>query len=88
LALFGVGLGAGRLMRARLGAVATAIGWLLVTMPFTLELGSGDLVIARGAPGYIYLYGGLLALVGAYLLSPSSVRGSWLLRGYSPTNPM
>ncbi|MEO3888140.1 DUF6113 family protein [Nonomuraea sp. B5E05] len=88
LALFGVGLGAGRLMRARLGAVATAIGWLLVTMPFTLELGAGDLVIARGAPGYIYLYGGLLALVGAYLLSPSSSRGSWLLRGYSPTNPM
>ncbi|MEV0387650.1 DUF6113 family protein [Nonomuraea sp. NPDC050643] len=87
LALFGVCLGAGKLMRARLGAMATAIGWLLVTMPFTLELGSGDLVIAQGAAGYIYLYGGLVALVAAYLLSPSSGGGSWLMHGYPPKNP-
>ncbi|GAA3683012.1 hypothetical protein GCM10022224_054390 [Nonomuraea antimicrobica] len=87
LALFGVCLGAGKLMRARLGVMATALGWLLVTMPFTLELGSGDLVIASGAPGYVYLYGGLLGLVVAYLLSPSSSGGSWLLRGYPPKNP-
>ncbi|MEV0998394.1 DUF6113 family protein [Nonomuraea sp. NPDC050202] len=82
LALFGVCLGAGKLMRARLGAMATALGWLLVTMPFTLELGMGDLVIASGPPGYVYLYGGLLGLVVAYLLSPTSGGGSWLLRGY------
>ncbi|MGI5286982.1 DUF6113 family protein [Nonomuraea polychroma] len=88
LALFGVCLGAGKLMRARLGAVVTAGGWLLVTLPFTLELGSGDLVIAQGAAGYIYLYGGLVALVVAYFLSPSSGGESWLLRGYSPKNPM
>jgi hypothetical protein len=87
LALFGVSLGAGKLMRARLGAVVTAVGWVLVTMPFTLELGSGDLVIANGAPGYVYLYGGLAALVVAYLLSPSSGGESWLLRGYPPKNP-
>ncbi|GAA3577136.1 hypothetical protein GCM10022419_067940 [Nonomuraea rosea] len=87
LALFGVCLGAGKLMRGRLGVVVTAVGWLLVTMPFTLQLGSGDLVIAQGAPGYIYLYGGLAALVGAYVLSPSSSAGSWLLRGYAPKNP-
>ncbi|TMR09890.1 hypothetical protein ETD86_41720 [Nonomuraea turkmeniaca] len=88
LALFGVCLGAGKLMRARLGVVVTAVGWLLVTMPFTLELGPGDLVIAQGMAGYIYLYGGLVALVVAYLLSPSSGGESWLLRGYSPKNPM
>jgi len=88
LALFGVCLGAGKLMRTRLGVVATAGGWLLVTLPFTLELGSGDLVIAQGAAGYIYLYGGLVALVVAYLLSPSSGGESWLLRGYSPKNPI
>ncbi|MFD0470275.1 DUF6113 family protein [Nonomuraea thailandensis] len=57
-ALFGVCLGAGKLMRARLGALVTALGWLLVTMPFTLELGMGDLVIASGPAGYVYLYGG------------------------------
>ncbi|RVX44637.1 hypothetical protein EDD27_7380 [Nonomuraea polychroma] len=88
LALFGVSLGAGKLMRARLGAAAAAGGWLLVTLPFTVELGSGDLVIAQGTAGYIYLYGGLAALVMAYLLSPSSGGESWLLRGYSPKNPM
>ncbi|MFG1703993.1 DUF6113 family protein [Nonomuraea sp. M3C6] len=87
LALFGVCLGAGKLMRARLGVFVTAVGWLLVTMPFTLQLGSGDLVIAQGAPGYIYLYGGLVGLVAAYLLSPSSGGGSWLLKGYPPKNP-
>ncbi|GAA4926650.1 hypothetical protein HD597_011628 [Nonomuraea thailandensis] len=81
-ALFGVCLGAGKLMRARLGALVTALGWLLVTMPFTLELGMGDLVIASGPAGYVYLYGGLVGLVVAYLLSPTSGGGSWLLRGY------
>ncbi|TDD46818.1 hypothetical protein E1286_19500 [Nonomuraea terrae] len=86
LALFAVCFGAGRLMRAKLGAMVTALGWLLVTMPFTLELRVGDLVIAQGAPGYVYLYGGLAALVVAYLMSPSSA-GSWLLRGYTPKNP-
>ncbi|PZG01107.1 hypothetical protein C1J01_48150 [Nonomuraea aridisoli] len=80
-------LGAGKLMRAKLGVMATALGWLLVTMPFTLELRVGDLVIAQGAPGYVYLYGGLAALVVAYLMSPSASRGSWLLRGYTPKNP-
>ncbi|MER7501934.1 DUF6113 family protein [Nonomuraea pusilla] len=85
LVLFGVCLGAGRLMRTRLGVVAPALGWLLVTMPFTLQLGSGDLVIAQGAAGYVYLYGGLVALVAAFLMSPSSHRGgSWLLHGYVP----
>lgn len=84
LALFLVALGAGRLMGTRLAAFATGLGWLLVTMPFTLELSSGDLVIAQGAPGYVYLYGGLLALVVAFMLSPASSGGSWLLRGYHP----
>ncbi|MFI7640375.1 DUF6113 family protein [Nonomuraea sp. NPDC049400] len=82
LALLAVCLGAGKLMRARLGAFATALGWLLVTMPFALKLGAGDLVIANGAPGYVYLYGGLVAVVAAYLLSPTSKGGSWLLHGY------
>lgn len=87
LVLFGVCLGAGKLMRARLGAMVAALGWLLVTMPFTLQLKAGDLVIASGASGYVYLYGGLVGLVAAFLLSPSSGGGSWLLRGYPPKNP-
>ncbi|MET7328718.1 DUF6113 family protein [Nonomuraea sp. NPDC005650] len=88
LVLFAVCLGAGKLMRAKLGAFITAVGWLLVTMPFTLKLSAGDLVIADGLPGYVYLYGGLAGIVAAYVLSPSSERGSWLLHGYPPKNSM
>ncbi|MFI6927892.1 DUF6113 family protein [Nonomuraea spiralis] len=84
LVLFLVPLGAGKLMRTRLAAFATGLGWLLVTMPFTLQLSAGDLVIAQGSAGYVYLYGGLLALVAAFMFSPSSGGGSWLLRGYPP----
>ncbi|MGV9376807.1 DUF6113 family protein [Nonomuraea sp. NPDC003707] len=88
LALFAVCLGAGKLMRGKLGAFMAAVGWLLVTMPFTLKLSAGDLVIADGPPGYVYLYGGLTAIVAAYLLSPSSEGGSWLLHGYPQKNSM
>jgi hypothetical protein len=84
IVLFLITLGAGKLMRTRLAAFATGLGWLLVTMPFTLVLSAGDLVIAEGTPGYVYLYGGLLALIAAFMLSPSSSAGSWLLRGYPP----
>ncbi|MEV0591568.1 DUF6113 family protein [Nonomuraea cavernae] len=83
LGLFGVCVGAGRLMRAKMGAAVTAAGWLLVSMPFSLQLSQGDLVIAGGAAGYVYLYGGMVALVAGFFLSPStSPPGSWLLRGH------
>ncbi|HLU72115.1 MAG TPA: DUF6113 family protein [Nonomuraea sp.] len=81
LLVFGVSLGAGRLMRGRAGAAVTSAGWLLVSMAFSLQLGAGDLVIADTVAGYVYLYGGLVALAAAFLLSPSS-GGSWLLRGH------
>ncbi|MDF2708606.1 DUF6113 family protein [Nonomuraea muscovyensis] len=88
LALFGVCLGAGRMMRAKSGAVAAAAGWLLVSMPFSLELSQGDLVIASGTAGYVYLYGGMVALVAAFLMAPSAPSsGSWLLHGQLPRNP-
>ncbi|MEU8245384.1 DUF6113 family protein [Nonomuraea sp. NPDC048916] len=88
LGIFGVCLGAGRLMRARMGVGVTAAGWLLVSMPFSLKLSQGDLVIAGGPAGYIYLYGGIVALIVAFFLSPSaSPSGSWLLHGQTPGNP-
>ncbi|MER6949714.1 DUF6113 family protein [Nonomuraea sp. NPDC000554] len=83
--LFGVCLGAGKLMGSRLGASVTAIGWLLVSMPFSFQLAQGDLVISGGPAGYVYLYGGMAAVVVAILKSPSS-GGSWLLRGHAPGN--
>jgi hypothetical protein len=89
LGLFGASFGAGLLMRAKSGAVPSAAGWLLVSMPFSLPLSQGDLVIAGGPSGYVYLYGGALALAVAVLLAPSSPSsGSWLLRQHvPPPNP-
>jgi hypothetical protein len=79
--LLGVPLGAGRLMGGRAGAAVTSAGWLLVSVIASQQLGAGDIVIAAGTPGYVYLYGGMVASAAALLLSPSS-GGSWLLRGY------
>ncbi|WP_113700279.1 DUF6113 family protein [Nonomuraea lactucae] len=88
LGLFGVCLGAGRLMGVRSGAAVTAAGWLLVSMPFSLKLSQGDLVIAGGTAGYVYLYGGMIAVIAAFFLSPSPrAGGSWLLHGQVPRSP-
>ncbi|MGN9784795.1 DUF6113 family protein [Nonomuraea sp. ZG12] len=87
LALFGVCLGAGRMMRSRLGAGVIAVGWLLVSMAFSFELGAGDLVISGNTAGYVYLYGGICALIVAFWLSPSSGR-SWLLHGHPESSQL
>lgn len=88
LALFGVCLGAGKLMGTRLGVSVTAFGWLLVSMPFSLKLSQGDLVISGNGPaGFVYLYGGMAAVLVAFWLAPSSGGGSWLLHGQQPRDP-
>ncbi|MEU4231703.1 DUF6113 family protein [Nonomuraea sp. NPDC026600] len=87
LALFVVCLGAGKLMGSRLGVSVTALGWLLVSMPFSVELSQGDLVISGNPAGYVYLYGGMAAVIMAFFLAPASTGGSWLLHGQQPRNP-
>ena len=86
VALFGACLGAGLLMRSRLAAALLALGWLLVSMPLSFQLASGDLIISSGWAGIVYLFGGMGAVVVAFLMTPSS-GGSWLLRGYQPKPP-
>ncbi|MBB2913485.1 hypothetical protein FHS43_004789 [Streptosporangium becharense] len=76
--LFGVSYGAGRAMRGRGTALAFTVGWALVTMVWIAGRPEGDLVIANDLSGYVYLYGGLVALVTGVMLSPQSDR-SWLL---------
>lgn len=71
----------GRMMRGKLAALMVAAGWLLVSMLFSVKLSAGDLVISGDLAGYIYLYGGMAAVVIGVLLSPSSGK-SWLLRGH------
>lgn len=87
LALFVVCLGAGKLMGSRLGVSVTALGWLLVSMPFSLKLSQGDLVISGNPAGFVYLYGGMAAVVVAFFLAPAPTGGSWLLHGQQPGNP-
>ncbi|NUR92312.1 MAG: hypothetical protein HOY71_50270 [Nonomuraea sp.] len=80
LVIFAVCYAAGRAMRSRLAAALPALGWLLVSMPLSFQLAAGDLVI-EGVPGIIYLYGGMGALVVAFMVTPSASPGSWLLAG-------
>jgi hypothetical protein len=78
IVLFGASLGAGRMMGTKLGASALAIGWLLVSLAFSMQRAAGDLIIS-GPTGIIYLYGGMVAVLVGVMLAPSQ-GGSWLLR--------
>ena len=77
LLLFFLLYGAGRLMSSKLGAFVPGMGWMLVVLAFAVKRPEGDLVIAGNAAGYWYLGAGVVALVAAVLMVPSS--GSWLL---------
>ncbi|GAA3424852.1 hypothetical protein GCM10018953_20350 [Streptosporangium nondiastaticum] len=81
--LFGVCYGAGRMMGGKLGALAPAVAWLVVTMIWLGQRPEGDLVIANDLSGYVYLYGGLVAVLAAVMLTPSARGGSWLLTQHS-----
>lgn len=77
VALFAVPYGMGRLMKRRLAALVTAVGWGVAAGVLTGQRGEGDLVFAANSAGYIYLYGGTVVMVIAILLVPST--GNWLL---------
>jgi hypothetical protein len=77
-ALFGVFYGAGRLMGGKLGAGVPAVTWLLLSMLLATPSPEGDLAIAGDLAGYLYLYGGGVAVVVAVLLVPSAGT-TWLL---------
>jgi hypothetical protein len=66
--LFAVVYGLGRLTGGVLGALVPAVAWMLVSMVFSGQRGEGDLVIAGNLAGYVYLYGGFLALLAAILI--------------------
>ncbi|MCG5216713.1 DUF6113 family protein [Streptosporangium sp. KLBMP 9127] len=66
--LFAVVYGLGRLMRGVLGGLVPAVTWMLVSMVFSGQRGEGDLVIAGNLAGYVYLYGGFVAVLVAVLI--------------------
>ncbi|MEV7013868.1 DUF6113 family protein [Streptosporangium sp. NPDC051022] len=83
LVLFAVCYGAGRAMKGKLAALAPAVGWLVITMLWLTDRPEGDVVIANDLSGYVYLYGGLAALLTGIVLSPAAHGGSWLLTRHS-----
>ncbi|MFI6508545.1 DUF6113 family protein [Streptosporangium sp. NPDC050855] len=84
--LFAISYGAGRMARGKSVSLAFAAGWTLITVIWAAGRPEGDLVIADDVAGYVYLYGGLVAITAGVLLAPSAGGGSWLLtqHGYGP----
>lgn len=78
--LFAVPYGMGRLIGGKSGAVVPAVGWLVASFPLANRLPAGDLAIAGDLSGFCYLYGGVVAMAAAVIVTKSS--GSWLLRSY------
>ncbi|GIH91451.1 DUF6113 family protein [Planobispora siamensis] len=79
VALFAACYGAGRGIGGKAAALAPAVGWILVTMLWLGERPEGDVVVANDLSGYVYLYGGVFAVMAGVLLVPSRGGGSWLL---------
>jgi len=60
--------------RARSGAAAAAVGWLLPVLLLSAPRAEGDLVVAGSGPGYTWLLGGTL-LAGLAIGWPSARAG-------------
>ncbi|GAA3442166.1 hypothetical protein Pve01_09980 [Planomonospora venezuelensis] len=89
--LFALCYGVGRMLGGKAPALAPAAGWILVTMLWLSQRPEGDLIVANDLSGYVYLYGGMLAVMAGVLLAPSRGGGSWLLTqhsyGRAPVHP-
>ncbi|WP_018655736.1 DUF6113 family protein [Actinomadura flavalba] len=86
LATFGFVHLAGRGMGARLGAVVPGVAWGVVVLLISQQRPEGDLIIAGSLSGYVYILGGMIAVVAAVLLVPARrPAGSWLTAGADVT---
>jgi hypothetical protein len=86
LLLFALPYATGRLTESRLAPLVLTLAWLLMSFVLAGRRPEGDLAVAADASGYLYLYGGAIAVALAVVLSPS--RGqSWLLRSWTRDTP-
>ncbi|MFC5187306.1 DUF6113 family protein [Actinomadura harenae] len=77
--LFALVFGAGFGMGTKLGAVAPATTWMVVTFVMSTKQSEGDLVIPGTTPGYVYLIGGMVAALIAIAVVPTRrASGEWL----------
>src|SRR5689334_15493503 len=82
-ALFAAPFAFGRLTGSRAAPLVLIVAWLLMSFLLAGRRPEGDLVIAADPSGYVYLYGGAVAVALGVVFSPS--RGpSWLLRSWTP----
>ncbi|MFI8191042.1 DUF6113 family protein [Streptomyces sp. NPDC085946] len=66
----GLCLGAARALRGRIGAVASAAGWMLAVILLTTTRPEGDFVFAAGGGSYLFLLGGMAVAVICATLAP------------------
>lgn len=74
---------AGRMMEARLGAVVPAVLWMGVVVALSSRRPEGDLVVTGTLAGYVFLLGGVLAALGAIVLTPPAAQ-PWMARDAPP----
>ncbi len=58
----------------RLGAGLALVAWLLAVIPFTAKRPEGDLLIASGAAGLVFLFGGVIVMSISFGLPTSTNR--------------
>lgn len=61
-------------MRTRMAAALVGLPWLLVSYLFSLPRAEGDVVIAGDLAGGVYLYGGLILVAIAIVITPPGHR--------------
>lgn len=61
---------AGLGMRSRMAAALVGVPWLVVSYLFSLPQAAGDVVIAGDLAGGVYLYGGLILVAIAIVITP------------------
>ncbi|MGW2211953.1 DUF6113 family protein [Streptomyces sp. NPDC001781] len=73
LALAGAGglfLGGGYALRARSGAVAPVLGWVIAVILLTASRPEGDFLFGAGGGSYVFLLGGMALAVICATLAP------------------
>lgn len=77
--VFGLVRVAGWGMGGRLGALIPAVVWGLVVFVMSMQRPEGDLVVPATLAGYIYIIGGMVAVVLGVMRVPSArPSGEWL----------
>jgi hypothetical protein len=70
---------AGWAMGSRLGAVVPAVPWMVVLVVLSARRPEGDLVVTGTAAGYVYMFGGAVAVLIAIVWTRSA--RPWMLTG-------